>query len=269
MQENDQPLVGEVVTQNSPPPGYGPQTSVQAYKRHHNFGRALVAVNIVVYILMVLKGVSPFSPSLNDLVHWGAMFGPEFVAGQRWRLVTSAFVHIGIIHLGFNMWCLWYLAELSENLFGGWTTVAIYLLTAMTSSLLSVIWRPVAVSAGASGAIFGLAGAIIVGLRVGEHHVPIEVRRAISNSALRFALLNLVFGLLPGIDNAGHLGGMIGGLVLGAGYGATDSMITQSDQPLRRALVSLGLLIVLAAILFWFFPPGHPHGVSAPLAQNI
>jgi membrane associated rhomboid family serine protease len=166
------------------------------------------------------------------------------------------------------MWCLWYLAELSENLFGAWTTVAIYLLTAITSSLLGVLWTPSAPIAGASGAIFGIAGAVITALRVGNHHVPVEVRRAISNSALRFALLNLVFGLLPGISNAGHLGGMIGGLALGAGYGATDSMITQSDQPLRRALVSLGFLIVLAAILFWFFPAGH-RGVSVLPTQNI
>lgn len=221
----------------------------------------LVAANVVVYLLMVLKGVSPFQPNSHDLVHWGAMFGPAFAAGQHWRLVSSAFVHIGLIHLAFNMWCLWYLAELSENIFGGWTTFAIYILTAMTSSLLSLVWRPNAISAGASGAIFGLAGAIITALRVGNHRVPALVRRTISNSALRFALFNLVFGLLPGIDNAGHLGGMVGGLILGAAYGGSGSMLTQSDQPLRRAMVSFVFLVVLAAILFWFFPIHRPRWI--------
>ncbi len=102
--------------------------------------------------------------------------------------ITNAFVHIGLIHLLFNMWCLWYLGELAENIFGQWTTVAIYLLTAITSSILSVAWRPMMISAGASGAIFGLAGAIIVALRVGDHGcrsrcaAPSPIRRSSSRS---------------------------------------------------------------------------------------
>ncbi|MEO8725316.1 MAG: rhomboid family intramembrane serine protease, partial [Acidobacteriaceae bacterium] len=189
MEQNNQPLVGEVVSQN-PPSSY--TGSPIARPRYHAFTLLLVGVNIAVYVAMVLGGVSAFSPTVQNLQHWGAMYGPAFAAGQRWRLVTSAFVHIGLIHIAFNMWCLWYLAELSETIFGGWTTVAIYILTAMTSALLSVMWHPMVTSAGASGAIFGLAGAIIIALRIGNHHVPQLVRRGISNSAFRFALYNLI-----------------------------------------------------------------------------
>jgi rhomboid protease GluP len=258
--EPQEPLVGEVIDQNTAQPQNG-GAPVQAFMRKRTAARLLVGVNIAVYIAMVLNNVSPLNPSTRDLIHWGAMSGPAVMAGERWRLLTSAFLHIGLIHLALNMWCLWYLAELAENIFGTWTTIGIYLICAMTGNLFVLLWHPTIPTAGASGAIFGIAGAIVTSLRVGKHRVPLPVRRALSNSAFRFAILNLVIGFLPGISNAAHMGGMVGGLLLGAGFGATDSTPIQDDRPLYRAVIALIAVLLLAAILFWFFPIRRPHWV--------
>ena len=80
------------------------------------------------------------------------------------------------------------------------------------------------------------------------------MRRSISNSALRFALLNLVFGMLPGVDNAAHLGGMVGGLILGAAYALPGSMVVQENRPAQRAIASLIFAIVLFVLMQWLFP---------------
>jgi membrane associated rhomboid family serine protease len=260
--EPQEPLVGEVIDHNNAQPQSG-GAPIQAFMRKQTAARLLVGINVAVYIAMVLNNVSPVNPLPSDLMHWGAMSGPEFVAGERWRLLTSGFIHVGLIHLTLNMWCLWYLAELAENIFGTWTTIGIYLICAMTGNLFVLLWHPHLriPTAGASGAIFGIAGAIVTSLRVGKHRVPLPVRKAISNSAFRFAILNLVIGLLPGISNAAHLGGMVGGLLLGAGFGATDSMPIQKDLPLYRVLVALIVVLLVAAILFWFFPIRGPRWV--------
>lgn len=256
-----EPLVGEVVRQS--PAGVRVFTNAPAastFARRHSATRLLVAVNVIVFLVMLLKGASLMSPTPAQLLRFGALWGPALVHGQIWRMVTNAFVHIGLIHILFNMWCLWYLGELAENIFGQWTTVAIYVLTAITSSILSVAWKPMVISAGASGAIFGLAGAIIIALRVGEHGIAQPVRRAISNSAFKFALYNLIFGwLVPSIDNAGHLGGLVGGLVLGAAFGVTNSMPTQRNRPLDRAAISAAFFILLASITYWLLAPHNGH----------
>jgi len=79
----------------------------------------LVGINCAVYLAMVLRGVSASNPSVQDLVHWGANFGGYVLAGQWWRLLTAAFVHVGILHLATNMWCLWNLGLLGEPLLVG------------------------------------------------------------------------------------------------------------------------------------------------------
>src|ERR1700743_1868874 len=118
----------------------------------------LVGINCAVYVAMVLRGVSPTMPTVLDLVHWGANFGGDVLAGQWWRLLTAAFVHVGIVHLATNMWCLWNLGLLGEPLLGPWGVVAVYVLTGIAGNLLSTAVHPQIVGAGASGAGFGIAG---------------------------------------------------------------------------------------------------------------
>ena len=183
----------------------------------------LVGINCAVYVAMVLRGVSPTNPSVVDLVHWGANFGGYVLAGQWWRLFTAAFVHVGIIHLATNMWCLWNLGLLGEPLLGPAGVLAVYGLTGIAGNLLSTAVHPQIVGAGASGAVFGLAGVLILLLKAKLLPVPPEEIRRLRKSVIYFALLNFLIGGTTmflrtsiQIDNMAHLGGFLCGLALGA-----------------------------------------------------
>jgi membrane associated rhomboid family serine protease len=122
--------------------------------------QALFAINLMVFAAMALEGIA-MTPSSRQLIQWGANFGPYTLGGQEWRLLSCTFLHIGLMHIFFNMWCLWDLGAMCEGLFGHATFAAVYLISGVGASLASVWWRPVGVSAGASGAIFGIVGALI------------------------------------------------------------------------------------------------------------
>jgi rhomboid protease GluP len=183
----------------------------------------LVGINCAVYVAMVLRGVSPNNPTVADLVHWGANFGGYVLAGQWWRLLTAAFVHVGILHLATNMWCLWNLGLLGEPLLGPAGVIAVYVLTGIAGNLLSTAVHPQVVGAGASGAVFGLAGVLILLLKTRLLPVAPEEVRRLRRSVIMFALLNFVIGgstmvlhTSIQIDNMAHLGGFLCGLALGA-----------------------------------------------------
>src|SRR5579864_5787408 len=177
----------------------------------------LVGMNIAVYVVMVLTGVSPVAPAVPQLLKWGANWGPFSLGPEPWRLLASNYVHGGIIHIALNMWCLWNLGFLAERVFDPWTYVLTYTCCGLAGSLASLWWHPMAVGVGASGAIFGLAGALISALYLG--HLPIS-RLAVQGtlkSLLIFAGYNLFFGAtIRGIDNSAHIGGLVAGLALGA-----------------------------------------------------
>jgi rhomboid protease GluP len=184
----------------------------------------LVGINCAVYLAMVLRGVSPSNPTVAELVHWGANFGVYVLErGQWWRLLTAAFVHIGLLHLATNMWCLWNLGLLGEPLLGPAGVVAVYVLTGVAGNLLSTAVHPQIVGAGASGAVFGIAGVLILLLKAKLLPVPPEEIRRLRRSVIYFALLNFVIGGTTmflrtsiQIDNMAHLGGFLCGLALGA-----------------------------------------------------
>jgi Flp pilus assembly protein TadD len=118
------------------------------------------------------------------------------------------------------MWCLWDLGRLSERIFGGWTYLLVYTTCGIAGSLASLWLHPMVVGAGASGAIFGLAGALITALYLGKLPYPGQVLRGMMRSLLTFAGYNLFFGaVVPGIDNSAHIGGLLAGLALGAVLG--------------------------------------------------
>jgi len=177
----------------------------------------LFGANVAVFLGMVLAGVSITGPTSADLIQWGANWGPLTLGGSWWRLFSCMFLHIGIIHMAFNMWCLWDLGALCESLYGHWTFAAVYLISGLAASLTSVAWHPGGVSAGASGAIFGIAGALIASYYLGEFSLPRAALSSTFRSVVLFAGYNLIFGALSGrTDNAAHVGGLAAGLVLGA-----------------------------------------------------
>jgi rhomboid protease GluP len=178
---------------------------------------ALVGLNALVFVAMVLSGVSAAAPNTGQLLRWGADFGPLSLNSQPWRILTSNYLHIGIIHIALNMWCLWNLGYLAERIFDPWTYILTYTACGIAGSLASLWLHPLAVGAGASGAIFGMAGALIAALYLGHLPVPKSAIRGTLKSLLTFAGYNLFFGaVVPGIDNSAHIGGLLMGLLIGA-----------------------------------------------------
>ena len=244
----------------------------------------LVGINCAVYVLMVARGVGPFSPSVEALLHFGGeSAGNILILGEWWRIVTAMFVHVGIIHLATNMWCLWNLGLLAEPLMGSFGVTAVYVLTGAAGNLLSVFWnaRHLSVSlfdqqlqhqafyplnyfspgAGASGAVFGIAGALIVLLKSPRLPVPPEELKRLRKSVIYFAAINLVIGLAISwdvvssrtgisIDNSAHLGGVLCGLLFAA------PMVPRlgNPQPVFRLRLQIAVgMIVGILVLFGFF----------------
>jgi len=215
---------------------------------------ALVAINVIVFIGMVLTGGSIQDFSQSTTIHWGANITPLTVSGQYWRLVTAGFVHSGFLHIAFNMWCLWSLGQLSERLFGRWITIAVYLLTGVGGSLLSLAVRPFTFEVGASGAIFGIAGAILSGMKFGNVSISPMQKRAIFSSLVFFIGFNLAlgFGLVSfgiGIDNMCHLGGLITGLIFGVPLATASASGKKSFEWATIVLAALVLAGVGAQVV--------------------
>jgi len=179
--------------------------------------QVIFGINVAVFLGMALAGVSVLEPTTADLLHWGANSAQLTLSGEWWRLITNVFLHIGFIHIALNMWCLWSLGMLAESLYGPWTYTAVYLISGLSGSIASIWWHPYGVSAGASGAIFGIAGALVASIKLGEFSLPRAVITSQFSCLLTFVGYNLVFGVISGTtDNAAHLGGLGAGLVMGA-----------------------------------------------------
>jgi rhomboid protease GluP len=208
-----------------------------------SLAHVLFGANIAVYLAMALASGSIMDFPGEVMVRFGANYGPFTLSGQWWRLLTYMFLHGGLMHIAFNMWCLWNLGALCESLYGRWTFAAIYLITGIAAGLASVGWNPVVLSVGASGAIFGLAGALIASFYLGEFAVANVAIRGTLRSLLFFVGFNVLFGsMVSGIDNACHAGGLVSGLILGA---LIARVAPQHDKPFARVGVLLFMVIIV------------------------
>jgi len=197
----------------------------------------------------VLSGISLTEPTTQQLLTWGANFGPLSLGTQPWRIFASNYLHIGIIHIALNMWCLWNLGLLAERIFDPWTYVLTYTACGIAGSIASLGLHPMVVGAGASGAIFGLAGALITALYMGKLPIPKHALSPIMRSLVTFAGYNLFFGaVVPGIDNSAHIGGLLAGLALGAALAQT-----LTSQPEVRHRWRLVIFVVATILLFAAF----------------
>ena len=173
----------------------------------------LIDTSIVVYVLMVISGVHFMEPTVDQLIGWGGNLRAITLAGEQWRLLTCGFVHIGIVHLLFNMYALAMIGVQLEPLLGSTRTALLYVITGVAASMTSLWWHDNTVSAGASGAIFGLYGVFLALLSTDL--IPKEARKQLLQSIGIFVLYNLMYGMKGGVDNAAHVGGLISGLVMG------------------------------------------------------
>lgn len=168
--------------------------------------------------------------------------GAATTGGEWWRLLTSAFLHYGLLHLLLNMWALFSVGGLLERLLGRALYLLLYLASALGGGLLSIAWHGDKLwSAGASGAVFGVCGGLLGYILRHKEALPRSVWKPLQNSALTFAAYNLFYGAVhPGIDNAAHIGGLVTGIALGW-------LIAIPVDPARRpALIRKNFLLGLA-----------------------
>lgn len=176
----------------------------------------LLAVNVVVFAVMALAGAGLFSVDPQVHMRFGSGYGPLTLSGEPWRLLTCMFIHFGLLHLAFNMWALWDVGRLVERLYGTASFVLLYFVAGLAGSITSVLWNPAINAAGASGALFGVVGALLAFVFRPDLGLPPVVVRALRNSMLTFTGISLALGAFAtGIDNAAHLGGLATGLVMG------------------------------------------------------
>jgi rhomboid protease GluP len=205
---------------------------------------AIVAANVIVFAVMCAAGLSPFSPTGDQLVSWGANYGPRTLAGEPWRLFASLFLHYGAIHLLFNMAVLWQAGLLTERMFGPLEFVVLYLAAGLCGGVASLVVHPEVRSAGASGAVFGVYGALGALLWRQRRAIPGPVLEQLKRTGLTFLGYNLVYGfILPNVDVAAHVGGLLGG----AAAGALLARPLVIGRPVALGRVALVAVLSLAA----------------------
>ena len=204
----------------------------------------LIAINVVVYLIEVAGGSGGFSVTALRVYDMGGLFGPAVAEGDWWRLVSSGFVHVSLIHIGFNMLLLFFLGRLLEPALGTVRFVFLYFASLLAGSLGVMLLDPNVVSAGASGAIFGLAGAAFV----------IARGRGIDALAAEIGFLiviNLVFTLgVSGISVGAHVGGLIGGticalVILAGERGKLGSRRLPAELTAMGTVALISLLVAL------------------------
>ncbi|HEY6464052.1 MAG TPA: rhomboid family intramembrane serine protease [Polyangiaceae bacterium] len=205
---------------------------------------ALIAANVAMFVFELVSGAGVQSPTAEQMLALGADFGPLTCNGQPWRLVTAMFMHFGVIHIGMNMVCL-YQVRIVERMMSRAEFVALYLASGLVGGLASLAFHPLAVSAGASGAVFGMFGAFTAIMVVRRNRIdPRAWKRTMQSLSLFFGI-NLVFGLSQReIDMSAHVGGLVAGFV---GAYVLAKTARPTSKRLLRALVVLG---VGAAIAF-------------------
>ncbi len=222
---------------------------------------ALVALNLLAFLLLVLASGSPLEIPTATLIAWGGNDGSLTLAGEPWRLLSSVFLHGGLLHVGLNMLALFQAGQLVERMYGSSRYLAIYLFAGLFASLSSVWWRQDVVSIGASGAIFGVFGALLSFLAANRRRLNPDVYRRMRTMTLSFVGYSLLLGFaIPGVDNAAHVGGLAAGLA--AGW----LVCHWSRHP--AAVGACLVMLATVAMLMWAKtdPPAHASRAVAEFA---
>jgi rhomboid protease GluP len=217
----------------------------------------LVDINLAIFVLMVLAGANFFQPSIQSLIGAGANIRMLTLNGQWWRIITNFFIHIGVFHVLLNMYALIYIGLLLEPQLGRLRFLAAYLLTGITASLASLYWHPNTLSAGASGAIFGMYGVFLALLTT--NLIEKTRRSALLTSIAIFVGYNLINGAKGGIDNAAHLGGLVSGVLIG--YLFYPGLRKPENPKLRDYAVALAALVVGAVAVIAFRTIPNDYGL--------
>jgi rhomboid protease GluP len=237
----------------APPPPPPNDQSVRIPLSRPVLTYVLLGLIALMYVAESLLGGSTNS---DTLVFLGAQVNQFVALGEYWRLLGAMFLHIGIMHLAFNGWALYSLGREVEAFYGTPRFTLIYLLSGFFGGMATFWLGPNVLSAGASGAIFGLVGAEIAYFFVNRKLFGQLSRRSLGNLAILVAI-NLVLGFSPGsgVNNYAHLGGLVGGLALGLGLAPRYALEWHDLSPVlrnraSRAIGGLAVLGVTLALLF-------------------
>ncbi len=204
----------------------------------------IIALCVLVFIAMYIWGRG--SEDTITLLMFGANFRPLIQAGEIWRLATSMFLHIGIVHLVVNMYSLLIIGRQLESFLGKWKFLIVYLGSGIIGSLLSVVIHS-SISAGASGAIFGLLGSLLYF----GYHYRLYLGAVLKTQVIPIIILNLLIGfMVPGIDNFAHIGGLVGGYLITMAVGIPGR--SKKNDRINGIIVLTLLLAFLCYMLFGY-----------------
>jgi len=215
----------------------------------------VVIANIVIFAAMLADGAGLFEANSAVHLRWGANFGPLTKEGEWWRLLACTFLHFGLLHLAMNMWALWGAGGLVERLYGNFAFLSIYLFAGLTGSFASLYWNAdKVVSVGASGAIFGVYGALAAYVLREPGSVPKTVLKSLTNSTVAFIGYSIVLGaMVSAIDNAAHAGGLAGGFALA--WVLARPLEPRAGLGPGRAAAAAAFAGIAIAALFALLPP--------------
>lgn len=230
-----------------------------ARSRRATVTMVLIAANALFFVASAGMSGSLMQIASPVLLTLGANHAPLVMQGEVWRLVAAMFLHGGLLHIGFNMFALYQAGQIVERLFGAPGFLLLYLAAGIAGNVTSMWWNPQAVSVGASGAVFGVYGALLAYLRAQPGSMPMSVFAQIRSSTTAFIGFSLFAGFaLPGIDNGAHVGGLIAGMAIGYGLAQPLDSARSLHLGSPRALIAL-LLVALASGWMWQrVPHGQP-----------
>jgi rhomboid protease GluP len=223
----------------------------------------IIAINIVVFILMVIDGAGIVEPDARIHALWGSNYSPLTLSGDWWRLITSVFIHFGIFHLLLNMYALYMAGVYLEPMLGKAKFVVAYLSTGVIANLVSLWWHNNAVNgAGASGAIFGMYGVFLALLLT--NLIPKQVRMALLQSIGIFIVLNVIYGMRGNVDNSAHIGGLLSGAVIGFMF---YPLLKKGETGAKRNML-LAAIIGVSVLSAWMYLNDPGNKVSAAARQS-
>ena len=204
----------------------------------------LIALNVVVYLITVAQGSGINSPGGSLFLKW-VLYGPAVANGDWWRLITAAFLHANILHIGLNMLALVWLGAPVERYLGHLQYLALYLVSGLAGSAGALIATPTGITVGASGAIFGILGALLI--------IEYQATGQILGQAFTLIAINLLFSFtMSGISVGGHIGGLLGGIAAALAltrFGRTSLTYGRPGITGVAALIGVGLLSILLS--YW------------------
>ena len=214
---------------------------------------AIIGVNVTLFVVMLFAGAGLVTVDSHVHLDYGANYGPYTWNGQEWRLLTAAFIHFGVIHLAFNMYALYDGGSWTERLYGSTRFAVIYLLSALAGNVVSGWWDDTRLTAGASGAVFGVYGALLAFFARRRRDIPMDLLKSVGRGAATLLVYSLAMGaVMPIVDNSAHVGGLLVGTA--SGY-----LLARPFEPAARAVarpwqvaaVVAGVCVALGFLAAW------------------